>query len=194
MVQKLLQSIVLFSLLIFGIFQWNRNQIKIKPDEIELLVNFFGKKLNIKNKSDLIIFQNTLIDTIKHDFNQNEMLDLNTILSAKKGLCFEKSFIIQKVLSYNKIKFRPIYIFYSGESSTNYFNLFDKRLRSHSGVEVYFEDKWYYIDSNTKQSTLLSFSDFVSIYKTVPKHVKSVRYLSNRHGKFIFPFFLPDIY
>ena len=194
MVQKLLQSIVLFSLLIFGIFQWNRNQIKIRPDEIELLVNFFGKKLNINNKSDLIIFQNTLIDTIKHDFNQNETLDLNTILSAKKGLCFEKSFIIQKVLSYNNIKFRPIYIFYSGESSTNYFNLFDKYLHSHAGVEVYFEGKWYYIDSNTKQSALLSFSDFVSIYKTVPKHVKSVRYLSNRHGKFIFPFFLPDIY
>ncbi len=177
-----------------GIFQWNRSQIKIRPGEIELLVSFFGEKVKIKNKSDLIIFQNTLIDTVNHDFNQNETLDLKTILRAKKGLCFEKSFIIQKVLSYNNIKFRPIYIFYSRDTSTNFFNLFDKHLQSHAGVEVYIEGKWYYIDSNTKQSALLSFNDFVSIYKTVPKHAKSVRNLSNRHGKFIYPIFLPDFY
>lgn len=194
MVQKILSTLALFFLLTIGVINWNLYQIEAKADDIKLLLKYFDKRIKISSKNDIIMIQNILIDSVKHEYNENNILDLAVILGSKKGLCFERSFVLQKIFTYNKIKFRPVFIFYSNKSKTSYFDLFNEHLSSHAGLEVYFDGHWYYLDTNTKQSNLISFEKFLYTYKTIPKDAKLIRYLSNRHGRFLYPSFIPDIY
>jgi hypothetical protein len=193
-----IKAFILF--LIFGflvlllVVKWNQNQLKLSSIEIELLMNRFGD-LKINDTADIIRIQNIVINEIKHEFNQTQNLSIKDLLTESRGYCYDRSLLLQKILVLNKIKIRPIYIYYHLDSSpVKYIDFFDPNISSHNIFEFKWEDKWYIIRTNSKQVNIETIDNYLKNSNSVPTNSKYIRHLNNRHGKFIYPSWIPDIY
>jgi hypothetical protein len=192
----ILKAIIVF--LIFGVFILsmiiiiNRSQIRPNENEVLALEAFFGKK-SINVEQDIIYIQNKVVNEVLHKSTGSGQLDILNTLKLKKGLCFDRSLVLQKYLILKGYKIRPVYLFW-GKNSTSIFDLVKSNTQSHNVFEIYFNKNWYLIRTNRKMERLELLSHYLTSGKMVPTHTRYVRYLNNRNGNFIYPSYIPDIY
>ncbi len=190
---KLIIVFLIFVVFIFGaIIIINRNQVRPNAEERAALEAFFGKN-SINVEQDIISIQNKLVNEVLHKGMGTGQLDILNTLKLKKGLCFDRSLVLQKYFIMKGFKIRPVYIFW-GNNSTSIFDFFIRNNQSHNVFEMNFNKTWYLIKTNTKMEKLESLSQYLATNKLIPKHAMYVRYLNNRNGRFIYPSYLPDIY
>jgi hypothetical protein len=189
--------ILVFLLLTFLVFSFLFNKYQVKPAENEIieLKQFYKSKINIKNTDNIILLQNYTIDNISHNSNGINEIDIIKILKTKKGLCFHRSLIMQKVMLLNGIKIRPIFLFSNPfQKSTSIVDFFSTKVYTHNIFEYYWNGKWYVMETNNKMLKPLSLNEFLSKQKIFRIQPRFVRYLNNRNGRFIKPSWIPDIY
>ena len=190
-------GVVIFLPMAFLAFSFIFNRYKIKPTEKEIveLKKFYKSIIHISSKKDIIVLQNFTIDKIKHESIGIDEIDISKILKVKKGLCFNRSMILQKVLIYNGIDLRPVYLYSNPKmSTTGILDLLSTKTHSHNIFEFYYEGKWYMMETNKKMDRFLPLNKFLEKQDFFKNQVRYVRYLNNRHGRFIYPSWIPDIY
>ena len=186
--------IVSLFIVIFGISKYNYNQLKPNSLEITELNKCFGSII-INDSIDFIRIQNIVINLIKHGVVSTNQINILNNLHTKRGQCFERSIILQKILIFNNIKVRPIYIYFRpGEAKTSITDIISTKLNSHSVFEFNYKGSWYVMRTNTKMSSLQTLEEYIELGGYLPKQIKYIRHLSNRNGRFIAPNFIPDIY
>jgi len=103
------------------------NGLQVKPSEIEIveLKKFYKSLVLIKNQDDIIALQNYTINKISHNSNGIDKIDIIQILKTKKGLCFHRSYIMQKVMLLNGIEVRPVFLYSNPfQKTTSIFDFF----------------------------------------------------------------------
>ena len=185
----------LFILFLVFSFCFNKIQIKANPKEIIELKHFYKSKIDIKNINDIIFLQNYTIENISHNSNGIDKIDIVQILKTKKGLCFHRSLIMQKVMLFNGIEVRPVFLYSNPfNASTDILDFFSSKIYTHNIFEFYWIGKWYVMETNQKMKQIKSLDEFLekqNFFKTEPRYIK---YLNNRNGRFIKPSWIPDIY
>lgn len=183
--------------IVFLAFSFILNKYQVKPTEQETieLKRFYKSAINIKNKEDIIYLQNYTISTISHKLNGIDEINILKTLKDKKGYCFNRSLILQKVMLFNGIEIRPVFL-YSNQlaSNTDVLDVFSNKVSTHNIFEFYWNDKWYVMSTNKPMHKLISLNQYIAtqtLFKTKPRYI---RYLNNRNGRFIFPSWIPDIY
>lgn len=189
-----LLSIILIAFLFFSIL-FNRCKIKPTKNEIIELKRFYKSTIKIKNTEDIIVLQNYTIDNISHNSNGIDEIDIIKILKTKKGLCFHRSLIMQKVMSLNNIEIRPIFLFSNpSEKTTSIFDFFSSKIHTHNIFEFNWNGKWYVMETNQVMKKIITLEEFLTkqnFFITEPRYIK---YLNNRNGRFIQPSWILDIY
>lgn len=92
----------------------NNNVSELKPSifEIKMIERKFGN-INLSDKKDIFKLQNNVFKNIKHKYlHISESLNVNFIIINNSAYCFDRSYLLQKILIYNKIPIRPVYLFY----------------------------------------------------------------------------------
>jgi len=169
----------------------NRNEVYPTKLEQNLMDDFFQIK-EISKEKDILYVQNLVIDRIAHANTGNDEINIIKTMQLKKGLCFNRSLLLQKYFVSKGFKIRPIFFFW-GVDKTTFLDFFKPSTQSHNMFELYFNDKWWLINTNDKMDALENVNQFI-YRKALPFDVKFVRYLNDRRGVFIYPKFLPDIY
>ncbi len=189
----LIATFFVFFLLSLMVF-WNNFQVKPTPFEIALLQRKFGN-IQIKNDSDIFEISRKVVSTVKHEENYNLPLSVPAILNKGKGLCYDRSLVLQKIFIFNNIPIRPVYIYFSpAGSAVSVLNLLDNDLESHNVFEYYFDGEWYLMKTNHELVKKLKLKEYILKEGVVPVNSKYLRYLNNRNGQFIFPGWIPDVY
>ena len=190
---KLIIFFLIFVACIFGaIIIINRNQISPNAEERAALEAFFGKN-SINVEQDIISIQNKLVNEVSHKSTGTGQLNILNTLKLKKGLCFDRSLVLQKYFIMKGYKIRPVYLFW-GNNSTSIFDFIRSNISSHNVFEIFFNKNWYLVQTNTKMKKLESLSQYLATSKLIPNHTRYIRYLNNRNGEFIYPSYIPDIY
>jgi hypothetical protein len=174
--------------------KYNRYKIKPSSQEILLLKRSFGS-IDINSIEDIFRINSLVIDEIEHGFNGIFPISIEKVLNAKKGLCYDRSMILQKIFIYNNIPIRPVFLYYGqNQNDVSILNMLDKNLNSHNVFEFYYKDQWLLMPTSSIIKELIDLEDYIKKSKMVPKNTKHIRHLNNRNGRFIYPNWLPDIY
>jgi hypothetical protein len=195
--------IVLISLIFLGaiflslVINYNFQKIVPSAYEIELIKNSFGD-ITIRNESDLLRVQNKVTDVIEHapsTSNPYQETNLDTILTKKRGLCYDRSMILQKIMIFNNLEIVPVFLYFNGSNpkTTSVYNFFDKGLQSHNVFEVYLKGRRLLVRTNSKMKVTQTLKQYLD-NGPMPKGTKYLRHLNNRNGYFISPSWIPDIY
>jgi hypothetical protein len=191
-------SLIFLGAIFLSLIIWYNSQ-KIVPTEheIELITNSLGD-ISIRNENDLLRVQNKVIDVIKHSpatENPYQETNLDTILTKKRGLCYDRSMILQKIMIYNNLEIVPVFLYYNGNNpkSTSVYNFFDKGLPSHNVFEVYLSGRRILVRTNSKMQETQNLQQYLD-NGPMPDGTKYLRHLNNRNGYFISPYWVPDIY
>ncbi|MEN9349454.1 MAG: hypothetical protein RL372_432 [Bacteroidota bacterium] len=181
----LFTSILLLTIIIFI------NRVKIYPTNKEIKSLRFFYYPALKSKEDIIKFQNYIIDNIKHEELKEKNINVLKIIQLKKGLCYDRSLLMQKYFLLNHFSLRPVYLFFGEHTSA--FDFLCPKIKSHSLFEIKYKNNWFIIKTNTKMKELETIDQYLNS-GYLPRHTRYIRYLNNRNGRFISPFFIPDIY
>jgi hypothetical protein len=174
---------------------YNRNKVMPNKAEAIQLRLFYKSLLEIKNIKDIVILQNYTINHIAHHPNGVDEINIIQILKTKKGFCFHRSLVLQKALLMNGIRIRPVFLYSNPyASSTEILDFFSNKIHTHNIFEFYWQGNWYVMETNKKMHRILTLSKFLSTQKIFKNQPRYIRFLNNRNGRFIFPFFVPDIY
>lgn len=195
MFKKILFSLIFLVILLVCIIKWNRYQVFPSNAEIDVLKQFYGNNYIVKSKQSVINVVNFTIDTIKHAYLDNKSaINIINVIKQRKGLCYDRSLLLQKLLLLNGFRIRPVFVFW-GENKTAFYNFINAK-DSHNIFEVYIEGKWFVIEDIEKvsQSNLISIDEYITSGLFVPKHSRYIRHLNNRNGRFLRPSWIPDIY
>lgn len=178
----------------FGMVCWNRYQLKPTDEEVKILNQFYGN-IKINSSRDIFRIQNLTIDSIKHDDTGSQELSIQKTLKLGKGLCFDRSLVLQKILIINNIKICPVYFFFNplNPINTSIFDFFKLNTNSHNLFIFKFNDKWYLMKTIFKMKKFETIEEYLNS-KSLPYGTKYFKHLNNRNGRFIFPSWLPDIY
>lgn len=184
--------IALFYLLIC--FVWNNYQIKPSLVEKKTLKSYLGKSIIITSEKDLIFIQNKVINDIRSGKNNHSPIDIIKVLKYRKGLCFHRSLLLQKILLINNIDVRPVFMYIRKDGrNTILLDLFTKDIYTHNLFEFKWNGKWYLMLTNQRMLELKPIN-YYSRIDNVPKGFQYLRHVNNRNGCFIFPSYLIDIY
>lgn len=197
--KKFIKILVVICLILitFLAFSFIFNSYKIKPTEKEIveLKKFYKSIIHISSKKDILVLQNFTINKIKHESIGIDEIDVIKILKVKKGFCFDRSLILQKVMLLNGIEIRPVFLYSNPlQTKTNVLDFFSSKVKTHNIFEFYWQDKWYIMKTNHNMYHLISLTEYLAnqnLYKTAPRYI---RYLNNRNGRFLSPSWIPDIY
>ena len=126
----LVSPLLLVALLICFSFLFNHNAISPDDEDVVLLKSFFGSQFVIRELEDILEAQNLAMQKIPHgesgipewDILRKEdividALSLELIVGKTWGACYERSFLLQKLLLANGFKVRPIYIFFGKDNT-----------------------------------------------------------------------------
>ena len=156
---------------------------------------FYKSFIDIHHQKDIIVLQNLTIKNIKHEQNGIDEIEIINTLQSKKGLCFNRSMVMQKALIMNGIDVRPVFLYSNPfNTSTDILDFFSSKIYTHNIFEYCWNGKWYVMETNNKMLKPLSLNEFLikqKIFKIQPRYF---RYLNNRNGRFINPKWIPDIY
>ncbi len=170
------------------------NRIQVYPTDIEkMYLEAFFENQKIENEQDIIGVQNKIIREVSHMSTGSGQLNIINTLKCKKGLCYDRSLVLQKYFILKGYKIRPVYLFW-GNNSTSIIDLMKSSTQSHNVFEIYFNNNWYLVRTNHKMEKLEFLSQYLASGKLVPTHTRYIRYLNNRNGEFIYPSYIPDIY
>jgi hypothetical protein len=190
-------GIYIFAFLAFSFFlisEYNKNKLKISHTELSVLKKEFGS-ITIQTDKDLFIIQNKVINSIINQKTEINNLDIIKTIEVGKGLCYERSFILQKILVYNNIKVRPVYLFFNcNKPQTYFYDFIKKSICSHNIFEFYWNNNWYIMRTNSMMKNFETINFYLQNSTVVPSHTRYIRYLNNRNGKFIYPSIFPDVY
>jgi hypothetical protein len=194
--RKIFYFFILFIpfILIVGTIKYNRYKIKPNSQEILLLKRSFGN-IEINSIEDIFRINSLVIKEVEHGFNGIFPISIVKVLNDKKGLCYDRSMVLQKIFIYNNIPIRPVFLYYGqNQNDISILNLLDKNLNSHNVFEFYYKDQWLLMPTSSIIKELIDLEDYIKKSKMVPKNTKYIRHLNNRNGSFICPNWLPDIY
>lgn len=188
--------IVLF-LLYKIIAAYNYSKLQPSDYEISLMIQKFGD-ISINSEEDLIRIQNKsfdFVDVKQGRVNPYAPFNIDTLFLNKKGLCFDRSILLQKIMIYNNLEVIPVYLFYNkiNPRTTSIFNFFDKNLHSHNVFEVKLNNKNILVRTISKMEKIQTLNEYLND-GVMPIGTKYVRHLNNRNGYFISPSWIPDIY
>ena len=185
---------ITFCVSFFLMMQWNRFQVNPTSLELNLLKKNFGN-IDIKSEQELLNIQHKVVQVIKHEFLSDQKIVLDSVFKYKKGFCYDRSLILQKICIYNHLEIRPVFLYYNLDySKPNFFNLLDQNLQTHNVFEVNLNGKWFMIQTNKMQDRMKTLEEYLSSGISVPQNSLYIRHLNNRNGHFIAPSFIPDIY
>ena len=215
---------LLVALFIYLLFLFNQNAVSPSDEDVVLLKSFFGSQFVIRDLEDILEAQNLAMKKIPHgesgitewDILRKEdividTLSLELIVGQTWGACYERSFLLQKLMLANGLKVRPIYIFF-GKDNTRLIDLFRPGIKSHGVFETKINGAWVVVESKIAMTnkTLSSLDNYFDsggyaeaivaeamINKSmgiVPSHAKYIRHVFSRNSVFIAPWYLPDIY
>ncbi len=191
---SLVLSFLLFVNLVFS-FLYNKYQVKPTEKEIVELKKFYKSLIHINNQKDILVLQNYTINNIIHEPNGINEINIINTLQSKKGLCFNRSMVMQKVLIYNDIGVRPVFLFSNPfNTSTDILDFFSSNIYTHNIFEYCWNGKWYAMETNVKMLKPLSLNQFLTKQKIFKIQPRYIRHLNNRNGRFIYPSWIPDIY
>jgi len=185
----------LFALLFICLsFLFNQNAVSPDDEDVVLLKSFFGSHFVIRELEDIIEAQNLALKKIPHGVRRWEV---DTLSLELIGACYERSFLLQKLLLANGFKVRPIYIFF-GKDNTHWIDFFRPGIKSHGVFETKINGAWVVVETkaamtNKTLSSLDNYRDSAG-YGIVPSHAKYIRHVLSRNSIFIAPWYLPDIY
>ena len=194
--RKIFYLFILFIpfIIMVSTIKYNRYKIKPSSQEISLLKRSFGN-IDIKSTDDIFRINSLVINKVEHGFNGTFPISLEKVLNDKKGLCYDRSMILQKIFIYNSIPVRPVYLYYGqNQNDVSIINLLDKNLNSHNVFEFYYKNRWLLMQTSSVLKDLIDLENYIKKSKMVPKNTKHIKYLNNRNGSFIYPSWLPDIY
>ncbi len=189
--------ILFFSIFLFLLFSFIYNKIRLVPTESESneLERFYGTLIKIKSAKDIIALQNYTIEHVVHYPNGVGEINIKHILKTKKGFCFHRSLLMQKVLILNDIKVRPVFLYSNPQaSSTSIFDFFSNRIRTHNVFEYFWQGRWYVMETNSEMHRIITLNEYLLQQKIFENRPNYIRYLNNRNGRFIGPSWLPDVY
>jgi hypothetical protein len=173
---------------------YNYNEITPSQQEVKFLTYSF-KNILVKDSSEIIHLQNRVINEISHSKITKGRIDIINNLKYKRGECYDRSMILQKLCIINNIQIRPIYVYFRLDGKKgNWYDIFDKTISSHSFFEFYYKGNWYVMRTNSKMKKMDTISEYFNSQNGILKNAHYIRHLSNRNGKFIFPGWVPDIY
>ena len=190
---------LLVALLICLSFLFNQNAVSPDDEDVVLLKSFFGSQFVIRELEDILEAQNLAMKKIPHGERRWELdaLSLELIVDQTLGACYERSFLLQKLLLANGFKVRPIYIFF-GKDNTHLIDFFRPGILSHNVFETKINGEWVVVETKTAMTnkTLSSLDNYRDSagYGIVPSHAKYIRHVFSRNSIFIAPWYLPDIY
>lgn len=136
------------------------------------------------------------------------------VFEARKGLCFDRSRVIEKILRYSGLKTRHIALYSTRETGSAIRSLLTATVPSHAVTEVLTKKGWLVVDSNDPWLSLDSASTPVSIARikslvdhdvrlawrhAVPNEIYEQPFtfvygLYSRHGRFYPPYdSIPDV-
>lgn len=101
-----------------------------------------------------IAFISRLQDSTLVQFENGEIAPENSasieyLYSNRKGLCFNRSFLQEKILRYAGFKTRHLYVYFSEDSAeTKTEDVFNRRLMSHAMFEVKTKKGWMVVGTN----------------------------------------------
>lgn len=179
---------------LFGVIKWNLSQIEPSTHEIEVLKTNLGN-IQIQNAPDLLKIQNKLVANIKQEQISDQYISLDSIFKYKKGFCYDRSMVLQKICLYNNLEVRPVFLYFKKDSTkASISDLLKPGIPTHNIFEVKMYGKWYMVQTNKKQEKMKTLEEYISSGVSVPKNTRYIRHLNNRNGRFIAPSFIPDIY
>jgi hypothetical protein len=195
MIKYTFYFILILAVAFFSINEYNKSIISPTQIEIDLLRRKFGS-IQVDDKKDIFRIQNLVMKSIKHKFLKSENLEVNLILQKGYGYCYDRSFLLQKIFTYNKIPIRPVYLYYYRNGrELKFYSLFFSDINSHNLFEYRWEGKWYVMRTNALMFNLENLDDYLkSKTKEFSSEIKYVRYLNNRNSKFLSPGYIPDFY
>jgi len=151
MVRLFIGIFLFFVLLLFCIIYYNKSKIIPSKNEITVLNSFYKSLIQIKNSKDVIALQNFTIDHIAHEPNGIGEIDIINVIKTKKGFCFHRSLLLQKVLLINAIPVRPVFLYSNSSSiSTGILDFFSKKIQTHNIFEFFWQCNWYVMETNKK--------------------------------------------
>ncbi len=190
---KLLIIVTLPFIAYYSIKTWNISQIEPSAHEIELLKKNLGE-IKISNAADLLHLQNKLVGKIRQEQISDRYISLDSIFKYKKGFCYDRSLILQKLCIYNGYQIRPVFLYFRTDSThASIFDLIKKGIPTHNIFEVKMYGKWYMVQTNKKQEKMKTLEEYLSSGISVPKNTRYIKHLNNRNGHFVAPNFIPDI-
>ena len=140
--KKIIIILLSIILLFYIIININKRNVYPTSKEIVGLKSFYNHKLS--SEKEIIKFQNYVVDNIIHSEINEKEIDVLKILYNKKGLCFDRSLLMQKYFILNNFHIRPIYLFF-GAKTTTPFDFFSAKLNSHSIFEIEYNNNWFII-------------------------------------------------
>ena len=177
MPRKSLLSILIFSLPFIILLCSNRSVTNTESDVH--YIKEFSKTWNLTANADSIhssfeaevqfirCLQDSVICKIVHtEIPHKYFGDLSYYYNNRKGFCYDRSVLMEKILSYYRFPFRHIYLsFGSGDSKPSLFDLLKKSTTSHALFEVKTVNGWMAVGSNanwigiTPDGKLLTITD-----------------------------------
>lgn len=99
---------------------------------------------------------------------RNHKRSLKELYAAKKGTCYDRSRVIEKILGFSHFRTRDISLFSKAKTKSAIKSLFTRKITSHSVSEVLTKNGWLVVDPNAL---------WVSIDKNKqPVSMKRIRY------------------
>jgi hypothetical protein len=93
-----------------GIVKYNKYEIEPTHQGLYYLNQAFGD-IKINDSADIIKVQNKVIEEIDHQFLSSDQIHITNNIKFKKGLCYDRSLILQKILLFSNLDIRPVYVF-----------------------------------------------------------------------------------
>jgi hypothetical protein len=189
------------SLYVCLIFSYNSRTINPdKYDEQQIKNEIHNWQISSLN--DVSLLREEIIYKIKDSINPNSEytynLNLKRILKRKYGSCYDRSFLLHKILRLNNIETRPVFVFFNPHDGyTSYLDFFSRKSESHNLLEFKYDGKWILLTPNKsdgKWSPDFTIDSYLSSNVNCPDHSIFINHLFSRNFNLLSPKFLPDLF
>lgn len=198
----------------YVIYNFSEVDVTLTKNDIEVIkkldldnncknINTLDKQVKCISSMQNKVF--ALVEVSDNGIGHNKPREPINLVKIKKGLCYDRSRFIEKILTYYKIPYRHVSIYFTDDNSS--FPYLNINSYSHAFTEVKTSKGWMVVDSiepfigknNSTVYDAFELKKQISKNKNIPLNFKfgdySVIYgLYSRHGKFYPPYnSLPDI-
>lgn len=160
------RKLIVFSILAIALFiKINNVSLVSKKSDKEFIDNFLSKNnlslaanaTEIQKLEFVKEVQNIVLLEVKHKYNgipKNTERSIEKILIGRVGECYDRSYLIERILYYKGFDVRHASIYYKVKNKGLIKTLLAGNSTSHATTEVKINNKWILVDSNTSQADL----------------------------------------